>query len=55
MTKGVEGMRENPLWLVFFDKTQLFPHIYRMGISADHEKNKISPQKSPMFFHWLYL
>ncbi|MDH5159520.1 hypothetical protein [Heyndrickxia oleronia] len=48
VTKGVEGMRENPLWLVFLITTVISAYL-SMNISADHENNKISPQKSLRF------
>ncbi|MEK5173951.1 hypothetical protein NST63_12185 [Heyndrickxia sp. FSL W8-0496] len=48
VTKGVEGMRENPLWLVFLITTVISAYL-SMSISADHESNKISPQKSLRF------
>lgn len=37
-------MRENPLWLVFLITTVISAYL-SMSISADHESNKISPQK----------
>ena len=44
VTKGLEGMRENPLWLVFMI-TAIISAYLSMSISADHEINKINPQK----------
>ena len=43
-TKGLDGMRENPLWLVFMI-TAIISAYLSMSISADHETNKVSPQK----------
>ncbi|MBH0158759.1 hypothetical protein IHV10_20450 [Fictibacillus sp. 5RED26] len=45
VTKGLDGMRENPLWLVFILTTAIFAYL-SMSISADHESNKINPKKS---------
>ncbi|MGD6964142.1 hypothetical protein ACQCVB_18230 [Fictibacillus phosphorivorans] len=45
VTKGLDGMRENPLWLVFILTTAISAYL-SMSISADHESNKINPQKS---------
>lgn len=45
VTKGLDGMRENPLWLVFI-LTAVISAYLSMSISADHESNKINPQKS---------
>ena len=45
VTKGLDGMRENPLWLVFMITTVISAYL-SMSISADHESNKINPQKS---------
>ncbi|MBH0167277.1 hypothetical protein IHV12_20340 [Fictibacillus sp. 7GRE50] len=45
VTKGFDGMRENPLWLVFILTTAISAYL-SMSISADHESNKINPQKS---------
>lgn len=44
VTKGLEGMRENPLWLVFMI-TAIISAYLSMSISADHEINKVNPQK----------
>ena len=44
VTKGLEGMRGNPLWLVFII-TSIISAYLSMSISADHESNKINPQK----------
>ena len=43
-TKGLDGMRENPLWLVFMI-TAIISGYLSMSISADHEINKVRPQK----------
>lgn len=43
-TKGLDGMRENPLWLVFMI-TAIISAYLSMSISADHEINEVSPQK----------
>ncbi|MBH0162968.1 MULTISPECIES: hypothetical protein [Fictibacillus] len=45
VTKGLDGMRENPLWLVFILTTAISAYL-SMSISADHESNKINPKKS---------
>ncbi|MBT2693019.1 hypothetical protein [Bacillus sp. ISL-55] len=45
VTKGLDGMRENPLWLVFIITTVISTYL-SMSISADHENNKVNPQKS---------
>ena len=45
VTKGLDEMRENPLWLVFMI-TAVISGYLSMSISADHEKNTINPQKS---------
>lgn len=45
VTKGLDGMRENPLWLVFIITTVISTY-FSMSISADHEDNKKSPKKS---------
>jgi cell division protein FtsW (lipid II flippase) len=45
VTKGLDGMRENPLWLVFIITTVISAYL-SMSISADHENNKVNPQKS---------
>ena len=45
VTKGLDGMRENPLWIVFMITTVISAYL-SMSISADHESNKINPQKS---------
>lgn len=44
VTKGLDGMRENPLWLVFMI-TAIVTAYLSMSISADHENNKVNPQK----------
>lgn len=45
VTNGLDGMRENPLWLVFMITTIISAYL-SISISADHESNKINPQKS---------
>ncbi|MET4563587.1 hypothetical protein ABIA69_004808 [Lysinibacillus parviboronicapiens] len=45
VTKGLDGMRENPLWLVFMITAVISAYL-SMSVSADHESNKINPQKS---------
>lgn len=45
VTKGLDGMRENPLWLVFMITTVISAYL-SMSISSDQESNKINPQKS---------
>lgn len=44
ITKGLEGMRENPLWLVFMITTVISLYL-SMNISVDHEKSNKAPQK----------
>ncbi|MBR2565161.1 MAG: hypothetical protein IKE29_11130 [Paenibacillus sp.] len=44
VTKGLDGMKENPLWLVFITTAAISAYL-SMSISADHENNKINPQK----------
>ena len=45
VTKGLDEMRENPLWLLFMITAVISAYL-SMSISADHEKNTINPQKS---------
>lgn len=45
VTKGLDGMRENPLWLVFMVATAISVYL-SMSISVDHESNKMNPKKS---------
>ncbi|RKD75956.1 hypothetical protein ATL39_0166 [Sinobaca qinghaiensis] len=42
---GMEGMRENPLWLVFM-VTSISLAYLSMRVSVDHENNKKSPKRS---------
>lgn len=44
ITKGLEGMRENPLWLVFMITTVISLYL-SMNISVDHEKSNKAPKK----------
>lgn len=44
VTKGMDGMRENPLWLLFIISTLILMFL-SMNISVDHEENKKSPGK----------
>lgn len=44
-TKGLEGMRQNPLWLLFMITTAIGAYL-SMSISAAHESDKINPKKS---------
>ncbi|TXC92753.1 hypothetical protein FS935_00670 [Metabacillus litoralis] len=44
-TKGLDGMRENPLWFVFMITTVISVYL-SMSITADHENNKNKPQRS---------
>lgn len=44
ITKGLEGMRENPLWIVFMITTIVSLYL-SMGISVDHESDEKSPKK----------
>lgn len=45
VTKGLEGMRENPLWVVFMITTVISAYL-SMSISADHESHIMNPKKS---------
>lgn len=45
VTKGLNGMRENPLWLVFMITTVISAYL-SMNISVDHESDKNNPKKS---------
>jgi len=45
VTKGLDEMRDNPLWLLFM-VTAVISAYLSMSISADHEKNTINRQKS---------
>ena len=45
VTKGLDEMRDNPLWLLFMITAVISAYL-SMSISADHEKNTINPQKS---------
>ncbi|CEG22805.1 hypothetical protein BN1080_01740 [Planococcus massiliensis] len=42
---GLEGMRENPIWLVFMLTTVVYAYV-SMSTSVDHEREKRSPKKS---------
>ena len=52
VTKGLDGMRENPLWLVFMITTVISAYL-SMSISADHESNE-NPRKRALVFRFLY-
>ncbi|MEK5440888.1 MULTISPECIES: hypothetical protein [unclassified Fredinandcohnia] len=43
-TKGMEGMRQNPLWIVFMITTIVSVYL-SMNISVDHESSEKSPKK----------
>lgn len=43
-TKGLDNMRENPLWLVFI-LTTVISTFLSMSISVDHESSEKSPKK----------
>lgn len=45
ITKGFEGMRENPLWLVFMITSIVFAYL-SMSISVEYENKKTDSQKS---------
>ncbi|GAA0387277.1 hypothetical protein [Paenibacillus motobuensis] len=45
--KGLEGMTENPLWLVFIITSVILGYL-SMSSSVDHESEKINPKKSLM-------
>ncbi|WP_453993609.1 hypothetical protein [Bacillus nitroreducens] len=44
ITKGMEGMRQNPLWMVFM-VTVIVSVYLSMNISIDHESDEKSPKK----------
>lgn len=44
ITKGMDGMKENPLWFIFIISTTVLAFL-SMNISADHESNEKSPEK----------
>lgn len=44
VTKGLDGMRENPLWIVFMLSTVVSAYL-SMNVSVDHENNEKSPKK----------
>jgi len=44
ITKGMEGMRQNPLWIVFMITTIVSLYL-SMNISVDHESSENSPKK----------
>lgn len=44
VTKGLDGMRENPLWLLFMLTTVISVYL-SMSISIDHENQNINPKK----------
>jgi hypothetical protein len=43
VTKGMDGMTKNPLWLVFM-MTAVISAYLSMNISVDHETNEKSPK-----------
>ncbi|WP_077619589.1 hypothetical protein [Bacillus sinesaloumensis] len=43
LTKGMEGMRQNPLWMVFMI-TVIVSVYLSMSISVDHENSEKSPK-----------
>lgn len=45
VTKGIDGMRENPLWLVFMITSIVYAYL-SMGISVDYEDERKSAKKS---------
>ncbi|MCT2534872.1 hypothetical protein NC661_03965 [Aquibacillus koreensis] len=44
VTKGLDGMRENPLWIVFVLSIVVSAYL-SMNVSVDHENNEKSPRK----------
>jgi UDP-N-acetylmuramyl pentapeptide phosphotransferase/UDP-N-acetylglucosamine-1-phosphate transferase len=44
ITKGMDGMRQNPLWIVFMITTIVSLYL-SMNISVDHESSEKSPKK----------
>lgn len=44
---GLDGMRENPVWLVFMITTIVYAYL-TMSTSVDHEKQIKNPRKSLM-------
>jgi 4-hydroxybenzoate polyprenyltransferase len=47
VTTGLEGMRENPLWIVFMISTVIAAYL-SMSISVDHEGDQKDPRKGLM-------
>jgi len=45
ITKGIDGMRENPLWLLLI-VTAVVSAYLSMGVSVDYENDNINPKKS---------
>ncbi|WP_068673506.1 hypothetical protein [Oceanobacillus sp. Castelsardo] len=45
VTKGIDGMTENPLWFVFILTTIISAYL-SMSISIDYEASEKSPKKS---------
>ncbi|MGM0904444.1 MAG: hypothetical protein ACQEXB_25515 [Bacillota bacterium] len=44
---GLEGMRQNPLWLVFILTTVVYSYL-SMSVSVEHETKRKDPKKSLM-------
>jgi hypothetical protein len=44
ITKGMDGMKENPLWIIFIVSTTILAFL-SMNISVDFENNKKSPKR----------
>jgi len=42
---GLEGMRENPLWIVFILTSIVYAYL-SMSVSVEHERNIKNPKKS---------
>ncbi|RYG71510.1 hypothetical protein EU245_13935 [Lentibacillus lipolyticus] len=47
IAEGMDGMKENPLWIVFIVSTTILAFL-SMNISVDHESNKRSAKKGLM-------
>ncbi|ENH96044.1 hypothetical protein J416_12604 [Gracilibacillus halophilus YIM-C55.5] len=52
VTKGLDGMRENPLWIVFMLSIVVSAYL-SMNVSVDYENNEKSPKKG--FFLSLFI
>lgn len=48
IAKGPDGMRANPLWIVFMI-TAIISAYLSMSVSVDHESNEKEPKKGSFF------